>query len=324
MNLHRPIRICFAALLLSAGVLPVALRGEETPATKPAEITDGDTKIGPDYSDDPATKVVEGVPAGRVEHFTMDSAQSQIYPKDRGGKEFTRDAWVYIPAQYQAGSEAALLVVQDGGGYRQVVSHSLDNLIAQHRMPVTIAVMINPGPKAERSYEYDAVTSDYCDFIDKEVLPKVEADYKVKFTSDPDNRASLGGSSGGAAAFTMGWFHPERYHLIFTYSGSFAMLHPTTENPHGAWEYHEKLIAGTDAKPLKVYLEVGDSDVGADRPESSYRNWAIANEHMAAVLKAKGYHYHFDSAQGAKHVDKKVVGQTLPEVLTWLWDYHAK
>jgi enterochelin esterase-like enzyme len=185
-------------------------------------------------------------------------------------------------------------------------------------------VLINPGPKAERSYEYDAVTGDYCDFIDKEVLPRVETDFKVKFTSNPDNRATMGGSSGGAAAFTMGWFHPERYHLILTYSGSFSMLHPTTENPHGAWDYHERMIAAGDTKPLRVYLEVGDADVGFDKPESSYRNWILANQHMAAALKAKGYHYHFDFAANAKHVDHNVVAQTLPAAMVWMWNYPPK
>jgi enterochelin esterase family protein len=205
-----------------------------------------------------------------------------------------------------------------------VVSHSLDNLIAQHRLPVIIAVMINPGPKKERSFEYDTVSGDYCDFIDKEVLPKVEAEYHVKFTADPDDRATMGGSSGGAAALTMGWFHPERYHLIFTYSGSFTQLHPTEANPHGAWEYHEKLIAATAPKPLRIYLEVGDNDVGAKLPESTFRNWPIANQRTAAALKAKGYRYHFDFANGAKHVDRRVVNQTEPEALVWLWDYQAK
>jgi hypothetical protein len=40
---------------------------------------------------------------------------------------------------------------------------------------------------------------------------------------------------------------------------------------------------------------------------------------MAAALKAKGYHYQFTFARDAGHVDGKVVGQTLPDALLWLW-----
>ena len=39
------------------------------------------------------------------------------------------------------------------------------------------------------------------------------------------------------------------------------------------------------AKPLRVYLEVGEKDNGAGRPESTYHNWPMANERMAAVLR---------------------------------------
>jgi hypothetical protein len=45
----------------------------------------------------------------------------------------------------------------------------------------------------------------------------------------------------------------------------------------------------------------------------------MANERMAAALAAKGYHYHYVFAQGAKHVDGNVVRQTLPDALLWLW-----
>ena len=265
MNKRQSAGAWSAVILLGIGCGVFAARGEDAAAPAGKSITDGDVQIGPKYVAAPETKEVPGIPRGSLQHFTMDSSTSEIYPKDRDGNPFKRDVWVYIPSQYKPGTDAGLLVVQDGGGYRDVVSHSLDNLIAQQRLPVIVAVLINPGPKKERSFEYDTVSGDYCDFIDKEVLPKVEADYHVKFSGDPDERATMGGSSGGAAALTMGWFHPERYHLLLTYSGSFTKLHPTTDNPHGAWDYHERLIAATDSKPLRIYLEVGDNDIGAKR-----------------------------------------------------------
>jgi enterochelin esterase family protein len=48
-------------------------------------------------------------------------------------------------------------------------------------------------------------------------------------------------------------------------------------------------------------------------------DWVVANENMARVLAAKGYHYQFVFARNAKHVDGPVVQQTLPEALEYLW-----
>ena len=72
-------------------------------------------------------------------------------------------------------------------------------------------------------------------------------------------------------------------------------------------------------KPLRVWLEVGENDNGSHRDEASLHNWVLANQRMAAALKAKGYPCRFVFAQGAGHVDRRVVRQTLPAALEWLW-----
>ncbi|MBV9848298.1 MAG: enterobactin esterase, partial [Armatimonadetes bacterium] len=43
------------------------------------------------------------------------------------------------------------------------------------------------------------------------------------------------------------------------------------------------------------------------------------NQRMAVALKAKGYDYRYVFARGAGHVDGRVVRQTLPAALEWLW-----
>jgi enterochelin esterase family protein len=177
------------------------------------------------------------------------------------------------------------------------------------------------GKGSERGLEYDTVSGKYAGFIEAEVLPKIAHDYHVKFTTDPEGRATMGGSSGGAAAFTMGWFRPDLYRRILTYSGTY-VNQQSPENPeslHGAWEYHEHLIPQTAAKPLRVWLEVSEKDNGFDRPENSYHNWVMANQRMAAALKAKGYQYQYAFARDAKHTDGRVTRQTLPGALLWLW-----
>jgi enterochelin esterase-like enzyme len=288
----------------------------------PGTVGDGDFIIGPaPFTPAPELTVRAGVPRGRIINFTMSSTTTQIFPGVTG--PYTRNVSVYVPMQYVPGTEAPLMVVQDGSSYSGRIVPILDNMINDRRLPAMIAVFINPGPGdgpgSERGFEYDTVSNAWVTFVETEVLPRIQADYGLRFTTDPEGRAAFGASSGGTAAFTMGWFRPDLYHRILTYSGSFVNLAPTTAYPHGAWEYHEHLVAETDPKQLRIALEVGERDNGSTTPASGFLNWTIGNQMMAAALKAKGYHYRFVFARGAGHVDGGVLSQTLPETLLWLW-----
>ncbi len=293
------------------------------------DATDGDFIIGPNYTNAPEMKVNTAVPQGTLHEFTLESTNSRIYPgiskTQPGTVPYERRVSVYVPQQYVPGTPAPFIVVQDGIGYAKRMATALDNLIAQKRLPVMIAVMVNSGGSdsigSERGLEYDTVSAKYTSFIETEVLPKVSKDYGVTFTTDPEGRATMGGSSGAACAFTMAWFRPDLYRRVLSYSGTYvnqqSPLNP--QSPHGAWEYHEHLIPTSDVKPIRVWLQVGEHDLGEQRDEASLHNWPLANERMAAALKAKGYHYQYVYCLGAKHVDGKAVGETLPEALVWLW-----
>ena len=95
-----------------------------------------------------------------------------------------------------------------------------------------------------------------------------------------------------------------------------------TDHPHGAWEYHEHLIAESPAKPLRVWMEVGQNDLGSTNASAAFHNWLIANMRMADELKAKGCHVQLIYAKGVGHTDHNVIAQTLPQALEFLWkDY---
>ena len=162
----------------------------------------------------------------------MKSEDSKIYKgisRDKPGEvvPYERSVAVYIPAQYVAGTPAPFIVVQDGYNpkYHYSVPTALDNLIHQKKVPVMLAVLVHhgggDGPGSQRGLEYDTVSDTYTMFIETEVLPRIERDYKVRFTKDPEGRATMGGSSGAACALTMAWFHPELYRRVLSYSGTF-------------------------------------------------------------------------------------------------------
>ena len=298
---------------------------ESLPAWKPGA-GDGDYFIGPDdYTPAPELTPRENVAKGRVETFTLNAADSKFFP-DTGlrGASPTRQVTVYIPSQYKAGTAAPLIVSCDAYGARNnVLPTILDNMIADKRLPPIIAVMIanggGDGPGSERGLEYDKVWGKYAEFVEAEVLPKVEKDYGVTITKNPEGRMTLGGSSGGTAAFSMAWFHPEWYHRVLVYSGTFVGQHRDETYPRGAWEYHQTIVPNSPRKPLRIWMHVSQNDNGATSASADVRNWVIANIRMAQALKAKKYPYQFIYAKNAGHTERKVIEKTYPMALEYVW-----
>ncbi len=236
---------------------------------------------------------------------------------------YTRKVGVYVPKQYVPGTVVPFIVGTDGPNDAALFT-ALDNMIAAKRLPVMIAISIGNGsgdaPGSQRGLEYDTMNGKYAEFVENEVLPLVEKNANVKLTKDPDGRVTMGGSSGGSAAFAMAWFHPELYHRVLTYSGTYVNqqwpMDPAL--PHGAWELHQRLIPNSAVKPIRLWMEVGDRDNGGSNGDELH-DWVIANEKMAAALAAKGYHYQFVFAVNAGHTDRAVKQQTLPGALEYIW-----
>jgi hypothetical protein len=357
-----------AVLNLIAGVIPaMAATARPTPPTRnpntPGYVTAGELPdgtnapadsegnfiIGPTHNRAPEMTVQTNVPQGTVYEFTMNSADSKIYPgiaretntfgtvdpadpaklvvTTSHPHPYTRRVSVYVPKQYIPGTAAPFIVGADGPD--RLLFTALDNLIAEHRVPVMIAISIGNGSGdaqgSERGLEYDTMSGLYAEFVEKEVLPLVEKQYNVKLTKNPEGRAAMGGSSGGSCALIMAWYHPELYHRVLTYSGTYVNQQwpYNAQTPHGAWEFHEHLIPNSPAKPLRIWMEVGDRDnFNPNVMRDNMHDWTLANENMAKVLAGKSYHYQFVFARNAGHTDRSVKQQTLPEALEWLWqDY---
>jgi len=321
---------------------------ELSDGTVPPASADGNFILGPTH--DAAAESADGIPKGTVIEFTMNSSDSKIYPgiarepntfgtpdpadpaqlivTTSHPAAYTRKVAVYVPKQYVPGSVAPFIVGADGPD--PLLFAALDASIARHKVPVMIAISIGNGSGdaqgSERGLEYDTMSGVYAEFVEKEVLPMVESHAHVKLTKDPDGRATMGGSSGGSCALIMAWYHPELYHRVLTYSGTFINqqwpYNPQT--PHGAWEFHEHLIPESPVKPIRIWMEVGDRDLfNPNVMRDNMHDWVLANEQMAKVLAARGYHYQFVFARNAGHVDRAVKQQTLPEALEYVWQAYA-
>jgi iron(III)-enterobactin esterase len=312
----------------------------------PAADRDGNFILGPTHNAAPELTGEGDLHNGTVIEFTMSSAESKFYPgisREAGTfgtpdlknpaklivttshpAPYTRKVAVYVPKAYEAGTEAPFIVGADGPD--TMLFRALDSLIPEHKVPAMIAISIaNGGGDAqgsERGLEYDTMSGRYAEFVESEVLPRVEAEAHVKLTHDPDGRAAIGGSSGAACAFIMAWYHPEWYHRVLSYSGTWINQQwPwNAQTPHGAWGFHDKLIPKSPRKPIRIWMEVGDRDLyNPNVMRDGMHDWVLANERMARVLAAKGYHYQFVFARNAGHVDHATKLQTLPEALEYVW-----
>jgi iron(III)-enterobactin esterase len=313
---------------------------------------DGNFVIGPEYTPAPERKAVEGVPRGKVKQFTIDSKETKLFnpgiarkvfgkvdpknPKtlivETHNIDYKRQITVYIPAQYKAGSAAPFMVCHDGptGKPNRQLPQILDNLIAQKRIPPILAIMVaNGGGDAqghERGKEYDTMSGMFADYIETEVLPRVEKNCEVKLTKDPDGRAVMGNSSGGSAALIMAWYRTNLYHRVLTTSGTFVNqqwpFNPKT--PGGAWDFHESIIPNSPKKPLRVFISVGDRDLlNPNVMRDGMHDWVEANNRMAKVLKDKGYAYQYLFCRNAGHSIGNAQAQFLPHALEWVWRGYA-
>ena len=311
----------------------------------PTPTADGNFIIGPTHTPAPEM-TAQDLTNGTVIEFTMSSADSKYYPgiardKDTFGTPdptdpaklvittshpapHTRKVAVYVPKAYVQGSEAPFIVGADGPDH--MLFTALDGLIADHKLPIMIAISIANGSGdaqgSERGLEYDTMSGHYAEFVENEVLPRVESEAHVKLTHDPDGRATMGGSSGGSCALIMAWYHPDLYHRVLTYSGTYVNQQwpYSAKTPHGAWEFHEHLVPQSKRMPIRLWMEVGDRDLfNPNVIRDGMHDWVDANERMAKVLAAKKYHYQFVFAENAGHVDRAVKAQTLPEALEYVW-----
>ena len=306
--------------------------------------------IGPKYVPATERKAADGVPKGKVHQFVIDSKETKLLNPGIARKvfgkvdpsnpktlivetheiDYKRAITVYVPAQYKAGTDAPFMVVHDGPGPNKNPSSNLqttlDNLIAQKRIPPIVVIYVqNGGGDAQghqRGKEYDNMNSVFAEYIEAEVLPRVEKNCEVKLTKDPDGRAAMGCSSGGSCALIMAWFRTDLYHRVLTTSGTFVnQAWPFDPKfPDGAWGFHETLIPKESKKPIRIFIQVGDRDLlNPNVMRDNMHDWVEANHRMAKVLKAKGYEYQYLFCQGSGHCDGRAQAQFLPHAIEWVW-----
>ena len=258
---------------------------------------------------DPATVKVAEDQRGEVIKFMMQ--ESTRYP----GTE--REILVYVPQQYRDTAPACLLVCMDGILYDATTV--LDNLIASGEMPVTVGVFINPGVvydedrnvvRYNRCKEFDSTDDTWAQFIEQEVLPQVRTlktqdGQAINISTDPNDCAITGASSGGIAAFTAAWNRPDMFSRVYTTVGTFVAM-------RGGHEY-PAVVRKTEPKPLRIYMQDGWYDVW----NPIFGEWFEYNLLMESAFNFAGYEAFHIWNRGNHSI--KYGTLAFPDAMRWLW-----
>jgi enterochelin esterase-like enzyme len=286
----------------------------------------------------PLSYLQPGVPSGTLSSKIMHT--SKIY--DRMKSEY----WVYVPAQYDEKTPAALMVFQDGEWYLdrngdKLALNVIDNLIAQKKIPVMICVFINPGEisgspgtptynfvkaysekwqrtlkDSMRSTLYDTVSDRYAKFLRDEVIAEIAAKYNVR--KDAYSHAITGLSSGGICSFNAAWQMPDQFSRVISWIGSFGAIQwkEDPSNPDGGQDYPERILR-EPKRNIRVWLQDGSGDL-----EVRYGSWPLDNIRMANALKMTNYDFHLSFGTGTHNSAHGAA--EFPEEMIWLWrDYDA-
>jgi gluconolactonase len=232
--------------------------------------------------------------------------ESTVYPGT------WREYWVYVPKELDRSKPAPVMVFQDGLQYNAPAV--LDDLIQKKTIPPMVGVFVMHGrvraPSADaldrmnRSFEYDSVSGEYARFLLDELLPHVAKSHGLSLSTDPNDRAIAGNSSGAIAAFVAAWQRPDGFRRVFSAIGTYVGLRGGNELP--------VLIRKTEPKPIRVFLQDGRNDL------NNYTgSWWIANQDMQSALEYAGYdvrHEWGDGEHNSRHAT-----EIFPQVMAWLW-----
>ena len=218
----------------------------------------------------------------------------------------TRWVWIYTPPGYekQANQRYPVLYLFHGSNDTAAgwtlagcANFILDNLISEHKAAPMIVVMpyghaVPFGAPREQQAKNTALFEDY---LMKDVMPLVEANYRV--LPGREKRAIAGLSMGGGQSLSIGFGHPELFSAVAAFS---AAVPGDFETRFAALL---KDPAGTNKQLKTVWIGCGRQDSLFDR-----------NQKLSELLNSHGVHNTFRATEGAHTytVWRQYLGEFVP------------
>lgn len=282
----------------------------------------------------------QGTPRGKITAHTMEDCA--FYPGIK------HKYWIYTPAQYDEKTPADLILFLDGQMYfmpvlkeserrgtmsdlldaipaegeillpegTENVTDLLDNLIADGKLPPTIAVFLAPGYPGpgepvygtskgvtNRSVEYDTVSDWFARFVAEEFLPVALEGYAV--TADFMRHSVVGISSSGIAAFAVAWYANQLFGNVIAASPSFG-------NIRGGNIWPSVIRTTDERKNLRTCMCVGKYDA-----DIIFGDWILANRDVASALNYRGYDFRLIVSEMGHSLT--FLKYMIPQALAWFY-----
>jgi hypothetical protein len=189
-------------------------------------------------------------------------------------------------------------------------------------MPTTIAIGISPGvtsssngavnPRYDRSFEFDSLSERLARFIVQDVIPAVESHAthdgrKLLISTDPNDHAIGGASTGGVGAFTVAWESPDQFRRVFSAIGTYVGMRGGDQYP--------VLVRKTEPKPIRIFMQDGAHDEWGGGPEMG--DWWMSNQTMQRALAFAGYDVQHTWGTGTHNGSQAAA--LFPQAMIWLW-----
>jgi len=253
--------------------------------------------VSPDAPPQPYYGERININRGKVEEIT---SHSEILNNNR-------QILVYTPHKYSIKhSPYHFLLLFDGILFEEIakVSSTLDNLIADNKIPPVVAIMVENFLNislAQRAGELPP-NPKFLEYIIKELLPWVHENFNI--TTNSSQSVIIGASYGGIASAYIAFKHPEIFSNILSMSGTYSwypgagfwlqrikdlenLVQWWTKEDEREEEWLIHQFAQTERLPLKFYLDVGILE------ETDPTGLFISNRHFRTVLQDKGYPFSY-------------------------------
>ena len=171
LPIPRKLLLAFATPIFGASLSFPSAFSQTDYVENPGTEGNGNYQVGPEFKKD-KDLMDQGNPKGRFFEFKMRLADSKIFQGDDSTLDPRKDVrkerkiFVYVPAAYQDGSKAPILVMHDGPSQLNLVRNALDNLTISkdpnRKLPPFVAISVenggNDGKGSQRGLEYDTMS----------------------------------------------------------------------------------------------------------------------------------------------------------------------
>ncbi|MGK5629131.1 enterochelin esterase [Streptomyces sp. URMC 123] len=209
-------------------------------------------------------------------------ASGEVRDAEVGG----RPLQVYLPPGHRPEhGPYPVAVLLDGEMWGQVldVGTTLDRLVAERRIPPTVALLVHTMAPHDRMADLSC-SEPFVDFLADELLPWAGRTHGA--TPQARHTVVAGQSAGGLTAAFAALHRPDRFGNALSQSGSFWWPDGTEFDAGSEWL--TRRFAVTERLPVRFHLEVG------------LQEWMLLphNRHLRNVLEARGYEVSYREFNG--------------------------